>query len=271
MNATVITCTSVNASSASTFVGMNATVITCTSVNASSASTFVGINNSSSEIISTASIVIQNDNANIQLLVKKDATASKYAALYTDGRIKATGKIEGASFNATSDRRLKGNVSSLGSTLDKINQLEPVQYEWKNSGDKDFGFIAQDFYKIFPDLTPKGLQGEEPMDEKGLPKYYTIDYGKITCFLTKAIQELSKQRDETGIHGRSTIPENQQDVVITLHKWNAHSVFVVQITPIDGNRVLSSSPVNDGCFTVSGEAGEFYWSVFPETSLEHWY
>lgn len=144
--------------------------------------------------------------------------------------------------------------------------MNPVEYKWKKTGCIDYGFIAQEYYRVFPDLTPKGFEGEEPLDENDNPKYYTLDYGKITCFLTKAIQELAQQREQTGIHGRSSIPENQQEVVIALNQWNAQTVYIVQLTPINGNRVLSSSPVIEGRFTVYGETGSFFWSVFPETS-----
>lgn len=113
------------------------------------------------------------------------------APMTVNGNITSTGVVFGTNFYATSDRRLKGNVVMMENMLEKINLLKPVQYEWKRSGEKDFGFIAQDYYRVFPDLKPKDLRGEEPTDEQGNPKYYTMDYGKITCFLTKTVQELN--------------------------------------------------------------------------------
>ena len=207
------------------------------------------------------SIIANNTSGTVIKAQNTDLT--KYAQLNTDGSIKATGQIEGDSFNAVSDRRLKSNVTTMGSILDKIQQLNPVEYEWKKNGKRDCGFIAQDYYRVFPDLKPPDLQGEEPTDEEGNPKYYSMDYGKITCFLTKAIQELTEQK---GQHGRGTSPENQQDVVMALGSWNDQTVYVVQITPMDGNWCLCSSPVENGRFTVSGASGDFFWSVFPETA-----
>ena len=221
--------------------------------------------------VTGGNMFVQNNTTTIYTGAQNVA-ASTYVKLFTDGTVSATGGITsgavitGTSFNAVSDRRLKKEIAPLGTTLNKINQLNPVEYKWKKTGCIDYGFIAQEYYRVFPDLTPKGFEGEEPLDENDNPKYYTLDYGKITCFLTKAIQELAQQREQTGIHGRSSIPENQQEVVIALNQWNAQTVYIVQLTPINGNRVLSSSPVIEGRFTVYGETGSFFWSVFPETS-----
>jgi len=184
----------------------------------------------------------------------------------TASALTATGAINAASFNATSDRRLKKNIVDLGSTLEKIIQLKPKEYIWENTGVTDFGFIAQDYYRIFPELKPPGLDGEEPLDEKGEPKYYSIDYGKITCFLTKSIHEILQRVQEKGFHGISFIPENNQSVNITFNQsiWSTDKVYIVQITPINRNMVFSSSYVEKGQFTVYGEPGKFYWSVFPQ-------
>ena len=42
----------------------------------------------------------------------------------------------------------------MPAVLDKINQLNPSTYQFKNAADKKEynGFIAQDVLKIFPDL-----------------------------------------------------------------------------------------------------------------------
>lgn len=72
------------------------------------------------------------------------------SAFINDVRIDATGKLT----TNTSDIRLKENITPLTNCLNKVNQLKPVTYQWKDkiSGGEDFklGFIAQDVEKIEP-------------------------------------------------------------------------------------------------------------------------
>ena len=105
--------------------------------------------------------------------------------------------ISGTSY-FTSDSRLKTNVVALeNSTLDKIMNLRPSRYtktasaydkngniifntEGENSI-QDFGFIAQDVYKIFPELVSK------PTNES--KELWAVDYARLSVMLTKAMQE----------------------------------------------------------------------------------
>jgi hypothetical protein len=82
----------------------------------------------------------------------------------------------------TSDERLKENISSLGSTVDKIKSLNPVTFQWKNrqeAGDDFYvGFIAQEMEKVFPELAYENSDGM-----KG------VNYAELVAPLTKALQE----------------------------------------------------------------------------------
>ena len=72
------------------------------------------------------------------------------SAFINDVRIDATGKLT----TNTSDIRLKENINPLGNCLDKINNLKPVTYQWKDrvsGGDNlKIGFIAQDVEAVEP-------------------------------------------------------------------------------------------------------------------------
>ena len=96
-------------------------------------------------------------------------------------------------FNSASDVKLKENIKSLDiNCLNLINQLEPVEFTWKDiklvpinkRNKKDYGFIAQDVEKIIPSLIN---------DNNNL--YKGIKYDKITTYLVKAIQELNSKID----------------------------------------------------------------------------
>ena len=84
-----------------------------------------------------------------------------------------------------SDKRLKKNIKKLkiDNLIEKINYLKPVSFKWKlkDKGEYiNYGFIAQEFIKIFPDLIRKDSNN-----------YLSIDYIGIIPILVKAIQELS--------------------------------------------------------------------------------
>ena len=85
-----------------------------------------------------------------------------------------------------SDERLKKNIRDLDDGLDKVMQLQPRKFDWKEGQGKDIandiGFISQEFEKVFPDMV--GEWDDETQEEK----YKTIN-ANIIPTLTKAIQE----------------------------------------------------------------------------------
>lgn len=86
-----------------------------------------------------------------------------------------------------SDLRLKKNILELGNSLDKINTLRPIKYDFKtdetNNSDR-VGFVAQEVKEVIPEI----VEGEATeSDTLGLR---TAD---LIPFLTKAIQELSNK------------------------------------------------------------------------------
>lgn len=109
------------------------------------------------------------------------------------GNVTATGEITAYS---TSDKRLKENIKSITDSLNIINKLNPVSYNWNykakelnpNKTDKtdDVGLIAQDVEKILPNLV-HGIYNDE---------YKSIDYIKIIPYLIGSIQELTKEINE---------------------------------------------------------------------------
>ena len=72
-----------------------------------------------------------------------------------------TGTIRATNLILTSDRRAKKNINSLdeAESLDKLSRLNPVSFEWKNSGEADLGIIAQELAEVYPELVLKDQQG----------------------------------------------------------------------------------------------------------------
>lgn len=79
----------------------------------------------------------------------------------------------------TSDRRFKTNVENLDYGLEKILNLNPVSFYWKDHRDgSHFGLIAQEVQKIIPEI----------VDNKNIDAL-AINYTELIPFLIKAIQD----------------------------------------------------------------------------------
>jgi hypothetical protein len=92
-----------------------------------------------------------------------------------------------------SDARFKKEVENVGSTLEKMMQLRPVSYRYRNesqSANRSIGFLAQDVQQLFPELireTPG--RGDNPQ------KSLALNYSAISVLTVKAIQEQQSEID----------------------------------------------------------------------------
>jgi hypothetical protein len=87
-----------------------------------------------------------------------------------------------------SDERIKENVQPLGNTLDIVNQLNPVTYNYKETWCKDQstqpGFIAQEVANILTQTT----YAAGVVQQSG--NYLGLAYQNLIPLLVKAVQEL---------------------------------------------------------------------------------
>ena len=90
------------------------------------------------------------------------------------------------SYVTSSDYRLKENVVPMTGALDKVAQLKPVTYTWKQDGSDGQGFIAHELQAVVPDAV---VGEKDAVDEDGNPKYQGIDTSFLVATLTAAIQE----------------------------------------------------------------------------------
>jgi hypothetical protein len=88
-----------------------------------------------------------------------------------------TGQVQAATFNSTSDYKLKENIFYLNEEFN-IEQLKPCQFNFINSSVTQIGFIAQDVEKVIP------LSVTTTNDLKG------IDYSSITAASIITIKKL---------------------------------------------------------------------------------
>ncbi|MDZ4843960.1 MAG: tail fiber domain-containing protein [Chitinophagales bacterium] len=122
--------------------------------------------------------------------------ASPSRRIETPNENSSNGRPIAFAWDAFSDGRFKKNREDIGTVLSRVNQLEPVFYQWEKYGHdskgklsstgelnekKDMGFIAQDIYKLFPEVVVK------PADEN--TSLWSVDYARLSVVLTRAIQE----------------------------------------------------------------------------------
>jgi hypothetical protein len=100
--------------------------------------------------------------------------------------LSVSGQITAASFNATSDYRIKSNIRSLDDSTN-VDKLKPVIYYNTQLKKEDIGFIAHELQEEFPFLVNGEKDGKE---------YQNINYNGIIGILVKEVQELKKQVKE---------------------------------------------------------------------------
>ena len=103
----------------------------------------------------------------------------------TSGSLKLTsGSVTAASFNASSDYRLKYDIQTISGNYYTVDNLRPVSYSFKQSNDAHIGFIAHELQEQFPFAVTGEKDGIDMQ---------SINYLEIIPILVKEIQELKKE------------------------------------------------------------------------------
>ena len=103
------------------------------------------------------------------------------------GNVTATGNV-----TAYSDARLKTNVNTINDALGIVGKLRGVSFDWKESGKRSIGVIAQEVEKVLPEL----VLTQQVLDPTGESEIKSVDYGKIVGVLINAINELKEEVEE---------------------------------------------------------------------------
>jgi len=110
-----------------------------------------------------------------------NATSATSGAVRISGGLGVALDIYAAgNITAYSDIRLKDNIRVIDNPLERIHGVRGVIYRRKDSGQIQAGFIAQEMYKVLPEVVSKG----EP------DGYMGISYGNVTALLAEGIKEL---------------------------------------------------------------------------------
>ena len=96
-------------------------------------------------------------------------------------------------YNTSSDYRLKENITNLSNALERVDNLEPKRFNFKNTPDVVVdGFLAHEAQEV----VPQAVSGEKDAEIDGKPSYQGIDHSMIVPLLTAAIKELKAQNEE---------------------------------------------------------------------------
>jgi hypothetical protein len=125
-------------------------------------------------------------------------SSARFLQFYANGFAQAMGGIvgngvENVQFATLSDVREKTNIQTISGSLNKINALNPVEFDWIKNGEHcPAGFVAQDVEQVFPEFVIENFSQEGQEPRKGLTGGMT---GGIIPHLVKAIQELKAELD----------------------------------------------------------------------------
>jgi hypothetical protein len=95
--------------------------------------------------------------------------------------VPSTGTLTLVDLNTTSDRKFKENIQPIDSAMEIINRIDGVSYNWKETGKKSYGIIAQQLQEILPELVSQ--------EDRGL----SVSYLPLIALLIEAVKEQQKQ------------------------------------------------------------------------------
>lgn len=124
--------------------------------------------------------------ARLNMLIAPGGNLTVYGATTTC----TLGNGSGAT-NCTSDGRLKDRIEPLESALDKLSQVNPVTFHWKDKtkDQREFlGLIAQEVEKVYP-------QAVSEVSDITIGTAKTLDYAVMVVPAIAAIKELKAAND----------------------------------------------------------------------------
>jgi hypothetical protein len=140
------------------------------------------------------------DNYNIAVVKNTGTNYSTGARLVTfvnstnaiSGVISHSG-VTSVTYGTSSDERLKENIVDAPNALDKVMDIKIRSYDWKeDSSHVEYGLVAQELNSVYGE--PVGVGGDDVAQNA-----WSIEYGRLTPILLKAIQELNAKVDAQAL------------------------------------------------------------------------
>ena len=108
----------------------------------------------------------------------RNGSGTNRVSIDSSGNISANGTV-----TASSDIKLKKNISTIDNALDKVNLLRGVEFDYIENGNHNIGVIAQEVESVLPDL----VHTNEETDTK------SVAYSNLTAVLIEAVKELTAE------------------------------------------------------------------------------
>ena len=136
-------------------------------------------NGSTAVSVSVAATTANTANS----IVARDSSGDFTAGSINCSNLTATFAVTAADINSTSDLHLKTNVNTIENSLDIVNSLRGVSFDWKMNHKKSYGVIAQELEQILPDLVTT-------------QQNKSVNYNGLVGVLIEAVKELSAEVEE---------------------------------------------------------------------------
>ena len=91
-----------------------------------------------------------------------------------------SGSMKAYSYETYSSLRFKENVHTIQNPMNKAMQLRGVTFDWKDTGRKDIGFIAEEVGKVIPEVVTYDASGEN---------VESMSYQKLVSVLFECVKE----------------------------------------------------------------------------------
>jgi len=142
----------------------------------------------------TAKLQVWFDGSATQgLTIKNTANSASGAAIrfvdylgnYSGGGIYYTSS-NSITYATTSDYRLKENVAPTSGAVEKVKQLNPVNFNFIGESESIDGFLAHELQAVVPNSV---IGEKDAVTASGESKYQVADYAKLVPLLTAALKE----------------------------------------------------------------------------------
>ena len=162
-----------------------------------------------SDVAADGTLLVQSTSASFsansiyQQIERNTTNNTFYAYSYYNGgasaykyRIADSGNVTNTngSYGTISDVKNKENIVDATPKLDKINQLQVRNFNFKGDDLKQIGFIAQEFEQVFPSMVEEHKDTDAEGNDLGTTTK-SIKTSVLVPILVKAIQELKAEFD----------------------------------------------------------------------------
>jgi hypothetical protein len=164
-----------------------------------------------------------------------------------------SGTVQATHFTTPSDIRLKtsffdlypywNRAGTLGAATDaSFYDLRPVSFQWKSTGQEDFGLIAQNTKALLDTYNFDDTQQVTPLTlpivtstYDGTREYLTIDYSKLSVLNLAMVRDLNQRvmglEDGAGPGGAGTLGQRVTTLETQFASYQDTLVTVIGQTP----------------------------------------